>query len=355
MARDYAGNFSASTDSGIPLAAVRKDTGAVLVSVDGQWTPLQVDSSGNLRVSVNAGTVTLTTGDVQIGAVEIKNSTDDTRATVGANGLYVDVRNITKDGQQVMASSIPVAIASNQTAIPITDNSGSLTVDAPVATPVFVRLSDGSAAITTLPVSLASVPSHAVTNAGVFVIQENGAALTALQLIDDAVVAQAAALGSTKVSLVGGSVTTAAPTFTTGNVNQLSLTTSGALRVDLGATSANATAIKVDGSTVTQPISIAATVTTKETRSSTGTTTSVLDSAVSATLLASNANRLGASIYNDSTVALYLKLGATASTTSFTVKLDADDYYEAPAHYTGIIDGIWASDAAGAARITELT
>lgn len=38
---------------------------------------------------------------------------------------------------------------------PVTDNSGSLTVDAPVGTPVFMRLSDGSAAITTLPVSLA--------------------------------------------------------------------------------------------------------------------------------------------------------------------------------------------------------
>ena len=44
---------------------------------------------------------------------------------------------------------------------PVTDNSGSLTVDAPVGTPVFVRLSDGSAAIATLPVSLASLPALA--------------------------------------------------------------------------------------------------------------------------------------------------------------------------------------------------
>jgi hypothetical protein len=35
----------------------------------------------------------------------------------------------------------------------VDDNSGSLTVDAPVGTPVFVRLSDGAAAITTLPIS----------------------------------------------------------------------------------------------------------------------------------------------------------------------------------------------------------
>jgi hypothetical protein len=55
--------------------------------------------------------------------------------------------------------------------VAVTDNSGSLTVDAPVATPVFVRLSDGSSAISTLAVSLASVPSHAVTNAGTFAVQ----------------------------------------------------------------------------------------------------------------------------------------------------------------------------------------
>ena len=36
---------------------------------------------------------------------------------------------------------------------PVTDSAGSLTVDAPVATPVFVRLSDGAAAITALPVT----------------------------------------------------------------------------------------------------------------------------------------------------------------------------------------------------------
>lgn len=74
-------------------------------------------------------------------------------------------------GQTTMSASLPVTLASNQSALPITDNSGSLTVDAPVGTPVFVRLSDGSAAIATLPVSLASVPSHAVTNAGTFAVQ----------------------------------------------------------------------------------------------------------------------------------------------------------------------------------------
>lgn len=59
--------------------------------------------------------------------------------------------------------------------LPVSDAGGSFTVDAPVGTPAFVRLSDGTAAITTLPVSLASVPSHAITNAGVFAVQSAAA------------------------------------------------------------------------------------------------------------------------------------------------------------------------------------
>jgi hypothetical protein len=45
----------------------------------------------------------------------------------------------------------------------------------------------------TLPVSLASVPSHAVTNAGTFPVQVDGSALTALQVIDNPVLVDDAA------------------------------------------------------------------------------------------------------------------------------------------------------------------
>lgn len=90
-------------------------------------------------------------------------------------------------------------------------------------------------------------------------------------------------------------------------------------------------------------------------RASTATVTSVSDSAVNQTLLAANANRLGATVHNDSASILYLKLGATASTTSFTTKLFQDDYYEVPFGYTGQIDGIWSADSTGAARITEVS
>lgn len=60
---------------------------------------------------------------------------------------------------------------------------------------------DGSLAVT-----VATVPSHAVTNAGTFATQENGALLTAAQLIDDTVFADDAAvtLGTSKGNIFAG-------------------------------------------------------------------------------------------------------------------------------------------------------
>ncbi|MCA1572426.1 MAG: hypothetical protein LC798_19420 [Chloroflexi bacterium] len=89
-------------------------------------------------------------------------------------------------------------------------------------------------------------------------------------------------------------------------------------------------------------------------RAATPTQTSVAASVTNVTVLASNANRLGVTVFNDSaTGVLFLKLGATASTTSFTVKMAVGSYYEVPFGYTGIIDGLW-DVASGNARVTEL-
>lgn len=94
---------------------------------------------------------------------------------------------------------------------------------------------------------------------------------------------------------------------------------------------------------------------TNQAGATTSAVTSVAGSATSVSLLAANAARKQATVYNESTANLYLKLGATASITSYTVKITAGGYYELPrSGYTGAVDGIW--DAAnGNARITELT
>lgn len=104
----------------------------------------------------------------------------------------------------------------------------------------------------------------------------------------------------------------------------------------------------------TQPVSIAATIITKETRSTTGTPSSVSVTNSNTNLLASNANRLGATFQNEGTAACLLKMGATATTSSYSVSIASGSYYELPFHYTGIIDAITASGTAQM-RITELT
>lgn len=90
---------------------------------------------------------------------------------------------------------------------------------------------------------------------------------------------------------------------------------------------------------------------------STGTKSNVSGSASSVTLLASNASRKQAIIYNDSTALLYLDLsGGTASSASYSVQVPPGGYFELPPQpiYTGAITGIWAS-ATGTARVTEFS
>lgn len=106
--------------------------------------------------------------------------------------------------------------------------------------------------------------------------------------------------------------------------------------------------------TVTGSVAISGVANVRQFGNPTAVLTNVASSITSVTILASNANRKQAIIYNDSTKKLYLKFGATASTTSFTILVFRDSYYEVPGNYSGIIDGIW--DAVnGSARVTEIT
>lgn len=84
--------------------------------------------------------------------------------------------------------------------------------------------------------------------------------------------------------------------------------------------------------------------------------TAVGASVTSVSLLAANSNRESATFYNDSASAYcYLKLGATASTTSFTYKMAPGAYYELPMPvWAGAVDGIWDA-AVGNMRIGEFT
>lgn len=102
-------------------------------------------------------------------------------------------------------------------------------------------------------------------------------------------------------------------------------------------------------------VPVSGSITANPPTSTTGTRTDIAQSSVSQIFLASNVSRKGATVYNDALTNLFLKLGATASSSDFIVRLSTQDYYEVPFNYTGRIDGIWASAGAGNARITELT
>lgn len=108
-----------------------------------------------------------------------------------------------------------------------------------------------------------------------------------------------------------------------------------------------------DGKAVQARVADDGTLLSGDSGSSTSSVTSVNDTASSTQLLAANPSRKEVIFSNDSTSTLYVKLGATASTTSYTAKLSTDDTFIT--QFTGRIDGIWSSDASGAVRITELT
>ena len=72
------------------------------------------------------------------------------------------------------------------------------------------------------------------------------------------------------------------------------------------------------------------------------------------TIATASTGRLGCTIFNSGPGNLHVLLGTgTASTSVFTTRLSAGDYYEVPFNYTGLIGGIFAT--AGTAEVTELS
>ena len=72
------------------------------------------------------------------------------------------------------------------------------------------------------------------------------------------------------------------------------------------------------------------------------------------TIATASTGRLGCTIFNTGPGNLHVLLGTgTASTSVFTVRLSAGDYYEVPFNYTGLIGGIFAT--AGTAEVTQVS
>lgn len=207
----------------------------------------------------------------------------------------------------------------------------------------------------------------------------------------------------------GGYVTTAAPTYTTGQLEPLSLDTAGNLRTSVNntvtvtgtvsATQGTSPWIVAGGGTAGTPASgvitiqgitgmthldddgyafatstapsytnstwnplsvdlagnlrVTGFVTTNKAASSA--VTSVAQATSNTVILSSNATRVFASIYNNSGQKMFIKLGTTASNSSYSIQLMPNSYWEVPNDWTGEIDAVWSGAGGGNALVTELT
>ena len=197
-------------------------------------------------------------------------------------------------GQETMANSLPVVIASDQSAIPISDDGGSITVDGTVA-----ATQSGTWNINNITGTV-SLPTGAATE--------------------------------TTLSTLNGKVTAC----NTGAVTISSALPAGTNNIG-------------DVDVASLPAVVDATY-------SSSSVTSVSAAATSTSILATNSSRRMAIMVNDADKNAYVKLGTTASTSSFSYKLTPGQTLELPTPvYTGAIDAIWDTSPTGSMRITEIS
>lgn len=419
----------ASDQSTLPVSGPLTDTQlrATAVPVSGPLTDTQLRATP-VPVSLTSTTVTGTVAATQSGTWNVTNVTGTVSLPTGASTSALQTTGNTSLssidtktpalGQAVMASSVPVAIASNQSAIPTSvvdlTATGNITtqnlVPAGTATAGSAVLSgtlngqasalvqvtgtytgalslqgtiDGSTWVTVggTPFMLLATGAIAATivsaSVGIFEVEVAGFnqfRITGLAaMTGTAVVTIRSTIGNNAVSLmnalpVGANIIGALTANQSVNVAQINgvtplmgngVTGTGSQRVTIASDN---TAFPVNavqsGTWTVQPGNTANTTAwlVNEAVASTSTLTNVSSSASSVSVLSSNSGRKGALFFNDSTALLYLKFGTTASTTSFTVQIPSGGYYEMPGPkiYSGAIDGIWAS-ANGTLRVTELS
>lgn len=277
-----------------------------------------VDSNG---VTQNVGpnyplptTATISGGDIEIGAVELKNATTDDRVAV------VNIAPTTEFG--VVTRNIP---------------SGTQTVDTEL--PAASTLADG----TTNP----SVPG--VADFGM--MWDSNATSWARRAAWRHGLNVGANTGMTP-SVMMGEFDEVSPSAVTENQSAtLRMSSNRNLYGTIRDAAGNERGANVNAS---NQLSVSVDNATVGTLPATSSVTSVADTASSTTLLSSNASRKGGFIVNDSSAALYIKYGTTASTTDYTDVLF--QYERHTITYSGRIDGIWATDPnVGSARITEIT
>jgi hypothetical protein len=216
--------------------------GAGAVAAGVQRVTLALDDPA--VVDLAAIEVLITAGNVDLAAMEALLITID--ADTGAIKTAVELLDNAVSGAgfnvtQLAGAAVPIGAGVEATALRVTlatdstgvvsidDNGSSITVDGTVTANLSATDNAVLDAIAASVAGTLTVGSHAVTNAGTFAVQVDGAALTALQLIDDAVYADDADWtdGASKHVLVGGLYQSTPQSITDGDVGPIQLDANG--------------------------------------------------------------------------------------------------------------------------------
>lgn len=304
-------------------------------------------------VTANAGT-NLNTSALALDAT-LTTGTQQTKLT---DGTHLGTIKASSAAAGATDTALVVAISPNNT-VGVTGTFFQGTQ--PVSGSVSVSNFPGTQAVTgtffqvTQPVSIAAT----VTTQGLGIAGTPSGGVASVQGVSGGTAVPIS--GSVSVSnfpatqAVSGTVGVSGSVAVTGTFFQATQPVSGTTTGNQGVpnTAANGWPVKVtDGTnTLTMDGDGAANVSIQG--STTAAVTSVPGSGTNVTLLTSNSGRDMASFYNNSTSYAYLKMGATASTSSFSVKISPSGLYELPVPaYAGQVDCIWDT-ANGAMLITE--
>jgi hypothetical protein len=211
-------------------------------------TELQVDIVGALPAGTNAIGKLAANSGVDIGDVDVTSLPATVHSADYDTGAGTDTT--LAFGVAVPAAG-GAAVITGDTAngldVDVTRVSGTVTVDGsgvtqPISHAALTELAAAINGSSQLDVNIAAsnatltVAAHAVTNAGTFAVQESGAALTALQLLDDAVKTDDAAFtpATDKVLMLGAQADETAPdSVDEGDAGALRMTLARGLHVNV--------------------------------------------------------------------------------------------------------------------------
>jgi len=288
--------------------------------------PVSLASAPVTPVTDNGGSLTVD------GTVTVNDMTSGNAKTKIVDSVGADVSYITAGTAGTPSASVlSVQGISGGTSLPISG-----TVDTGLTQP----LTDTQLRAAVVPVSLASVPSHAVTQATAANLNATvvgSGSFTAAQATASSLKAQAQILDS------AGSLLTYAATGTAG--------TPGVDVVSIQGVSSGV-AVTVSGP-VTDTQLRASAISVSDRGSVGQATVTTFTSTSSLVLMASNSARKLLTVFNEGAGVLYLLYGAgTASITNYSVRINSGDYLEIE-KYTGAVTGIFGT--AGTARATEIS